>query len=139
MIITEKLLNEKGACVSGIRWFRKWGGDCELIPVLNGLIADNQHDYANWLIVRCMAKHQYVSYAIFAAEQVIEIYEKEYPSDDRPRKAIEAAKECLAAYASASASAAAYSAYAAYSADASAAAYRKELKEKILRYGISIL
>jgi len=31
-------------------------------------------------------------YAIFAAEQVLGIYEKKYPEDGRPRKAIEAAK-----------------------------------------------
>jgi len=33
--------------------------------------------------------------AIFSAESVIDIYEKDYPDDDRPRKAIEAAKKVL--------------------------------------------
>jgi len=37
----------------------------------------------------------YVSYAVFAAEQVLPFYEKKYPNDDRPRKAIEAAKKCI--------------------------------------------
>src|SRR3972149_2532123 len=37
-----------------------------------------------------------VRYAAFAATQVIGIYEKAYPHDDRPRKAIEAAEKCIA-------------------------------------------
>ena len=36
-----------------------------------------------------------VRLAIFVAEQVIGIYEKEYPNDDRPRKTIEVAKKWL--------------------------------------------
>ena len=40
-------------------------------------------------------KKDSVELAIYAAELVIDIYEKEYPSDDRPRKAIEAAKTYL--------------------------------------------
>ena len=39
--------------------------------------------------------------AIFAAEQVLPIFEKEYPEDPRPRKAIEAAKEYVLASAAA--------------------------------------
>jgi len=42
-----------------------------------------------------MEYNQYVSYAIFAAEQVLDIYEKQYPDDKRPRQAIDAAKKCL--------------------------------------------
>jgi hypothetical protein len=42
-----------------------------------------------------MNKKQAVQYAIFAAEQVIDIYERKYPNDKRPRNAIEAAKAYL--------------------------------------------
>lgn len=49
-----------------------------------------------------------VSFSIFCAESVLPIWEKHYPNDDRPRKAIEAAKSGDAAYA---ASCAAYAAY----------------------------
>ena len=38
---------------------------------------------------------QYVSYAVFAAEQVLDIFEHKYPEDKRPRAAIEAAKKCI--------------------------------------------
>jgi hypothetical protein len=40
-------------------------------------------------------KKDSVALAIFSAELVIENYEKECPGDDRPRKAIEAAKKVL--------------------------------------------
>jgi hypothetical protein len=70
-------------------------------------------------------------YAIFAAKQVIQIYEKKYPRDSRPRQAIEAAEKYLneptednknAAYAAAAAAdATAYAAAAAADAAADAA------------------
>lgn len=39
---------------------------------------------------------QAVELAIYAAEQVLHIWESKYPKDDRPRKTIEAAKRLLA-------------------------------------------
>ena len=39
-------------------------------------LAEYRFDWANWLIARIMNKKQKVSYAVFAAEQVIDIYEK---------------------------------------------------------------
>lgn len=90
-----------------------------------------------------------VELAIYAAELVLGIFEKKYPKDKRPRKAIEAAKDYLknpnkktaraadaaayaayaaayaadAAYAAAYAARAAYAAYAARAADVAYAAY----------------
>ena len=52
-------------------------------------------DWANWLVVRLMTHEQQIAYAIFAAEQVIGIYEAKYPDDTRPRDAIQAAKAYL--------------------------------------------
>ena len=70
-----------------------------------------------------------VALAIFSAELVIEIFEKKFPNDGRPRKAIEAAKAylkdpgayaayaaCAAANAANAANAAAHAANAAYAA-----------------------
>jgi hypothetical protein len=65
------------------------------------------------------------------AERVLPIFEKKYPDDDRPRKALLAAKNMdsagaadgYSAYTVYSAAAAAYSAAAAYAAAAAAAAY----------------
>ena len=86
---------------------------------------DNHLDWASWLIVRCMSRKQYITYAIYSAELVLDNFEKKYPDDKRPRKAIEAAKAVLKNNTKANRSAAcsAYSAAdsAAYSAADSAA------------------
>ena len=142
MKITKRWLQEKGACRKAIEDFEAQK-EQDAIKILNLLLEQNELDWANWLIVRVMTRKQYLSYAIFAAEQVIDIYEKKYPDDNRPRNAIEAAKKVLkfdsrknrndtsttaaAAYDAANAAYAAYVAtdvaavYAAYTAAAAAA------------------
>jgi len=133
MKITLEKLKKLRACKEGIEWFQAQK-ETLLDRVCNALLKDNHADWADWLIVRCMTKKQQVQYAVFAAEQVIHIFEKKYPEDKRPRKAIEAAKTWLlkpsssaadaaadAADAAAAAAAAAYAA-AAYAAAAYAAA-----------------
>jgi hypothetical protein len=94
MIITKKWLQEKSACSEGVEWF---GGQekTEGAEVIQKLILKDKLDWANWLIVRIMSYKQYVSYAVYAAELVLPIYEKKYPGDKRPREAIEAAKKCI--------------------------------------------
>ena len=124
--ITKKWLKEKDACRDGYEWALKVLDDkpMDVIKFIHTLLDDDKWDWANWIIVRVMTRTQYLQYAIFSAEQVIDIYEKKYPKDDRPRKAIEAANKVLkedtkenrinaanaanAAAASAAASAAAY-------------------------------
>ena len=126
MKLTEEWLREKSACSEGVKWFLKQK-ETDAVKVLEKLIKEKQLPWANWTIVRVMNYKQRVQYAVFAAEQVIGIYEKKYPDDKRPRQAIEAAKKCIdnpseenkkAAYAAAYAAAAA----AAATADAAAAA-----------------
>jgi hypothetical protein len=140
MKITKSWLNKKDACPNGIAWFEK-RDDVEPLAVLKALIADNKPDWANWLIVRVMTRPQYLAYAIFAAEQVIDIYEKKYPGNDKPRIAIEAARAVLANDTKKNRDAA----YTAYAADAYAAAYaaaakeRKKMKLEILEYGMGLL
>lgn len=43
-----------------------------------------------------MTYPQQIQFAIYSAEQVIDIFEKQHLKDDRPRKAIQAAKDFLA-------------------------------------------
>jgi len=165
--ITKEWLREKRACAEGYDWFVRQHARDE-VKVLEHLIAEEKFDWANWLIVRRMARPQYLQYAVFAAEKVIDIFEKKYPNDKRPREAIEAARKCIEddtqenrAYAADAAAyayaydAAAYAAYAAadaaayayaYDAAAYAAAYaaadaaaRTEMRKRILSYGISLL
>jgi hypothetical protein len=178
MNITKEWLQEKLACSAGVKWFLSQK-ESNAFKVIEKLISEDKLDWANWTIVRVMNYKQYVGYAVHAAEQTIAIYEKEFPDDDRPRKAIEAAKRCIenprdenkksaasdayaasaayaaaadyadyaASYAAYAASAAAYAAaadYADYAASADYAAYaaaaaKKEMKIKILRYGLQLL
>jgi len=130
-IITIKWLENKNACSEAIQLFKE-NSINDPIEIIKYFIKKKEHlDWGNWLIVRIFNKKQKVQYAVFAAKQVISIYERKYPNDDRPRIAIKAAEKYLnnptksnkntaAAAAYAAADAAAAAAYAA--ADAAAAA-----------------
>ena len=125
--ITIEWLKSKDACHDGLDWFVEQGKEVEPIPLLNLLIEENQLDWANWLIVRVMEYKQYVSYAVFAAEQVIDIFEKEFPDDNRPRTAIEVAKKCIKNPSEENKK------------EAARAAGRAKILKKILKYGIKLL
>jgi hypothetical protein len=58
-------------------------------------IEDSKFDYANWLLTKIFTHKQCVQYAVFAAEQVLHIFEAKNPDDNRPRLAIQAAKDWL--------------------------------------------
>ena len=126
MLITKEWLKEKSACKEGYEWSLKQDGfedGIEVIKFLNTLVEDGHWDWANWVIVRAMTRPQCLAYAIFSSEQVIDIFEKKYPKDDSPRKAIEAAKRVLENDTEENRAAAGAAAAAAYAGAAAAAAY----------------
>ena len=87
MQITKKFLESKNACESGLEWVTEHNLlGLNSIDFLNKLIELDKLDWANWLIVRVMERKQYIAYAIFAAEQVIDIYEKKCPDDKKTKK-----------------------------------------------------
>ena len=137
MKITTAWLKKRNACKDGVIWFNeKIGKPIDHMTLLKLGMRAKQYDYANWFICQIMKRKQRIQYAIYSVEQVIDIFEKYYPKDDRPRKAIEAAKAVLKKDSKknrAAAEAAADAAYAA--ADAADAA----MKKKILEYGIKLL
>jgi len=97
MKITKEILTEWNACKEGLEAF-KAQTETDGIKIIEAIIKtgdDEKIEWGNWLIVRMMDKKQKIQYAVFAAEQVLEIFEKKYPEDKRPRKAIEAAKKCI--------------------------------------------
>jgi len=94
MKITEKWLVSKGACLASVEAFKNQT-ETDSLKILNKLLSKGKIDWANWLIARVMTYPQYVSYAVFGAEQVVGLYEKKYPNDNRPRLAIDAAKKCI--------------------------------------------
>ena len=92
--ITTEFLQSIHACQKGINLVATYD-DKTPESVVRRLVADDHWDYANWLLPRLMSYKGYVSYAVYAAELVLPIWEKKYPDDKRPRKAIEAAKRCI--------------------------------------------
>ena len=94
MKITTELLESLQACRAGIDLVASYP-DKDPEAVIRRLVADDYWDWANWLLPRLMDYKGYVSYAVYAAELVLPIWEKKYPNDKRPRKAIEAAKRCI--------------------------------------------
>ena len=148
--ITKKWLKEQGACSGGVDWFMAFG-KTDSVDVISGLLEAERFNWANWLIVRLLDRKNHIRYAIFAAEQVISIFEKKCPEDKRPRLAIEAAKAVIendtketraaacAAYAAANTAALAAGDAAGAAAGAAAwAAAGDEMKEKIVRYGLEL-
>ena len=126
-IITKKWLKEKEACTDGYKWACDILQDKPMhVKEFINITAEHRLDWANWVICRVFDKPNKVRYAIFAAEQVIYLFENKYPDDKRPRKAIDAAKAWLdnpsATYAD-SASSAAFAASAASASSAASAAY----------------
>lgn len=95
MEITEEWLKEQEACKKGIEWFKNQE-ERNPVKLIQWFIENEKHlDWANWLIVRIMDYKQYVSYAVYAAEQVLDIFQNSYPDDSRPRKTIKAARKCI--------------------------------------------
>lgn len=94
MKLTMAWLRKQEACSDGMDWFKAFGKS-DSVEVMEGLLKDGKLNWANWLIVRLLNLEDRIRYAIFASEQVIDRFEKEYPEYKRPRLAIEAAKDVL--------------------------------------------
>jgi len=96
-IITKKWLEEKEACQEGIDKFveLKEKNTDVLIKLAIKSKETKYLEWANWLITRTMTKKECVGYAIYAAKSVLKNFEKVYPQDNRPRKAIRAAFKYL--------------------------------------------
>lgn len=97
LTLTWSLIETWYPCLKAVAWGYQQFDSAQqpTVAVLHRLIRTHHEDWANWLIVRCMTYKQSVRYAIFAAEQVVELYERQDPGDFRVRHAIDAAKRCL--------------------------------------------
>ncbi len=60
----------------------------EDIDFIEKLIELDKLYLANWFIVNILNEKNQFNYIIFAIDQFIDIYEKEYPSDNRPKEAL---------------------------------------------------
>jgi len=127
MKLTKEMLTEMEACPQGFRWFIQQN-ETDVGKLIDIAIANLDNDvfsYANWGIARLLPRPDQIRYAVFMAELVLPIFETERPNDDRPRKAVEAAKAVIEndSEENRKAAAAAYAAAAAAYAAADAAAY----------------
>ena len=128
MKITKEWLKKHNACRESIKEFEQQS-ESDSLELINFMIGKNDYKYvewSNWLITRIMTLEERIKYAIYAAESVLHIFELRFPGDDRPRKAIMAAKDYLKCKNTTAAHAAARAAYAtarAAYATARAAAY----------------
>jgi hypothetical protein len=155
--VTLNFLEKHDACREAVVWVKtqKKKDHKSLFKAL--IIEEKDLSWGIWYLTRTFNKTQNIKLAIYTANQVLHIYEKKYPDDKRPRKAIRAARKYLknpdsenyaaayAAYAVADVADAAHAADAADVADVAHAAYaaahaaKKELQLKIIRYGIKLL
>ncbi len=93
MKITLEFLNKFNVCSEEIKFVTKKDLiGLEAVDFIKKLISYNKLQWANCITVRGLCDIDRISYAVFAAEQVIDIFENKYPDDDIPRKAIEVAK-----------------------------------------------
>ena len=157
---TDEILKSFNPCADGYAWYVE---NCreenitDTTEIIKLLMADKKQYWANWTLGRAFSRKDRIRYAIFSAEQVIDFYEKKYPKNKTPRKAIEAARAVLEGdtedNAISAAVAVAFSAYyaaPAFSVDYAAAAVAfsayyaaraayNSIQTKILNYGITLL
>lgn len=120
MLITKEYLKSLSPCENRyehyLTHYKDWRGTLEEFLDL----AELTHDDKKWVFVRSISKDKLRLVAADFAERVLHLFESKYPTDDRPRKAIEAARNGDAAAAARAAARAA-----AYAANAAADAARK--------------
>jgi len=130
MKITKARLVKLGACDTAIVKYFSDKKTWEAKDLLSAAIKNKDWSMAHWVLSRLMSHNQQIRWAIYCAKQVIKIYEDKYSGDDRPRKAIMAAKAYLKKPTEENKAAASAAAY---------AAANKKMHIKLLKKGLSIL
>ncbi len=86
MEITKEWFRKNGVCTGGFAWWCMNQDSCPS-TVINNLMRDDKFNWANWVIIKLLPRADYVDYAIFATEQVLDI-----ATDIRPKNTIEQVK-----------------------------------------------
>jgi hypothetical protein len=94
MKITKDLLKKYGACELGIQWFESQSDKTPSVLVNRGLESEKR-SFINWAFSRILSKNNKIRYAIYSAKLALPFFEKRFPDDKRPRKAILAASRYL--------------------------------------------
>ena len=92
MLINKDYLKSLSPCEDRYKhyltYYKKWTGSLEEFLELHELT----HEDKKWVFMRSIGKDNLRLVAADFAERVLHIFESKYPNDDRPRKAIEAAR-----------------------------------------------
>ena len=97
MNISARRLKKMGACSDGLDWFRENYGtkNVNAVDALRLSLRQNKHSDCNWFLSTALNRGNKIRYACYAAKQVLEIFEDQYPNEKRPRQAINAALKCI--------------------------------------------
>jgi hypothetical protein len=95
MIITKEWLKENDACIDVHNWFLNQNKDFKDIELIETLIQEEKYFWAIWTIIKIFNKIQRAKCAIFAAEQVLHIFEYELSTNYECRDYIKKAKNHL--------------------------------------------
>ena len=98
MELTKQILENHRACSEGMEWYISNDEPASVEETIEKLLASDEHEkfgWSNWLLSRVLPLDDKIRYAIFAAELALDIFEKEFPEDKRPRNAIKSAREYL--------------------------------------------
>ena len=94
MNINNEWLVENDACTAGKTWFLGQS-ESDAVKVVKALIKEDKLVWANWLISRALNRKDRIGYVVYAAEQVINIYDGKHPGNERRRNAINSAKAVM--------------------------------------------
>ena len=92
--ITKEWLVKNGACEEGIEWFKAQGTQ-DTKELLKKAVKDDATYCIKFFIEKAFNKDQSVKLAVYSARLCLENFERKFPDDDRPRKAIEAAENWI--------------------------------------------
>ena len=81
-------------CRDGVDWFKSQT-DTSPLALLDAAKTDKEQRYLSWGLTRLLNRNNNIRLAIFSAESVLDVFEKELPKDMRPRQAIAAARAVL--------------------------------------------
>ena len=96
MKVTKQQLLDAGACSSVVLYFddikrKQW----DVKKLLKHVIKQGNYSDAVYGLSYLMTHEQRIEWSIYCAYECLHEFEKEYPDDSRPRKAIEAAQKYL--------------------------------------------
>jgi len=97
METSARLLKKMGVCSEGVDWFRENYGTktVNAVDAVRLSLRQGKHSDCNWFLSTALNRENKIRYACYAAKQVLEIFEEQYPNEKRPRQAINAALKCI--------------------------------------------